>query len=137
LPQTTQITHHLGADMPPMIFTAVVCLTLAQSPEIALDPLIGQTVILPDQEIEQVGEKDSFVDACLVEGDLEIGLEPLVEAHPDAAERIIRLRHKFDDDRHPAPQKRLCLSRLARPQEFLRLLHVPFEGSSDPKRSIL
>ena len=24
MPQTTQITHHLGADMPPMIFTAVV-----------------------------------------------------------------------------------------------------------------
>ena len=28
MPQTTQITHHLGADMPPMIFTAVVSLPL-------------------------------------------------------------------------------------------------------------
>src|ERR1035438_2716727 len=60
-------------------------LTLGQPPEIALDPLVSQPVVLPDQEIEQVREEHRIIDSGLFKADLEVGGEPLVKAHPDAS----------------------------------------------------
>jgi hypothetical protein len=42
-----------------------------QALEVALDPLVRQSVVLPDQEVEQVREEDILIDPGLVERELE------------------------------------------------------------------
>ena len=127
-------------DLSPEVPDAEVRLARRQALEVALDLVIRQPVVLPDQEVEQVREEDALVDPRPPDGDLQVGGERLAEAHPDRAVRVVGVAHQFDHGGHPAPEEGLGLGILARVRERLGPLHVavqrPGQAEGIPVRVI-